>query len=614
MRHPDDFDAFYTDARERLLLQTYSLTGDLPASRAAVRDAFIGAWHHWRKVSRLDDPEAWVRPQAWAHAQRRHTTRLLHRDKSLDDDGRATLEALGKLSQQHRRILLLNQLVGLTHEEVGREVGVRPEVAERDLRAAQIKVADRRGILASEVPTLFVPLQRVVDDVTWPRASVIRRTGTARRRTHTLVGIAVATVALIASGAVVVQGNGVRPSLAEERLTGSDAPSAGVAESAPMIDAERLLTAEQVARVDPSRTWRQPRTDDNTSGNGLVLPCQQQRFADPEGAAALFRRFPSQAPAKEPRTKVTQVAELSDDERSARNAFRTTVGWFGGCLDERVQVLATYDVPSVGDEASMLVVRAWGPPTSTITVGVARTGRLTTSVVEQVGGDRAPDLASMSSLLAASVNAMCGADGTATCAAPPRPAAVPPVPVGQAPGMLAQVDLPPLPGIDQSWVGTDPARATDNVAATRCDETDFSKAPVRRGTTRDFLVPEARLADEFGLTETMGVLPSAEAARGFADQVRRKMSTCDDKDLGTDVSQIFQQLGKDRDTTVWRVATEVSDNRTVEFLMAIVRNQDAVAQIGFVPSGKVTLAAKDFTALAQRAGERLAELGRPGND
>ena len=62
MRHPDEFDAFYKDARTRLLLQTYALTGDLPASRAAVRDSFVVTWHHWRKVSRLDDPEAWARP------------------------------------------------------------------------------------------------------------------------------------------------------------------------------------------------------------------------------------------------------------------------------------------------------------------------------------------------------------------------------------------------------------------------------------------------------------------------------------------------------------------------------------------------------------------------
>ena len=64
MRDPEAFDAFYAEARGRLLLQTYALTGDLPASRDAVRSAFVAAWHHWKKVSRHGDPEAWVRPEA----------------------------------------------------------------------------------------------------------------------------------------------------------------------------------------------------------------------------------------------------------------------------------------------------------------------------------------------------------------------------------------------------------------------------------------------------------------------------------------------------------------------------------------------------------------------
>ena len=89
MKRADEFDAFYKDARSRLLLQTYALTGDLPAARSAVRDSFIVAWHHWRKVSRQDDPEVWVRPYAWTHAQRRHTARIWHRDKSLDPEPEA---------------------------------------------------------------------------------------------------------------------------------------------------------------------------------------------------------------------------------------------------------------------------------------------------------------------------------------------------------------------------------------------------------------------------------------------------------------------------------------------------------------------------------------------
>ncbi len=64
MRDPEEFDAFYKDARDRLLVQTFALTGDVRASRSAVRDTFVVAWHHWRKVSRDGDPESWARPHA----------------------------------------------------------------------------------------------------------------------------------------------------------------------------------------------------------------------------------------------------------------------------------------------------------------------------------------------------------------------------------------------------------------------------------------------------------------------------------------------------------------------------------------------------------------------
>ena len=81
-----------------------------PPSRSAVRDAFVAAWHHWRKVSRLEDPESWVRPQAWQHAQRRHTARIWHRDKSLDAELTRHPRRAGEASLTQRKVLLLTQL------------------------------------------------------------------------------------------------------------------------------------------------------------------------------------------------------------------------------------------------------------------------------------------------------------------------------------------------------------------------------------------------------------------------------------------------------------------------------------------------------------------------
>lgn len=152
MRDPEDFDAFYRDAGERLLVQTYALTGDLSAARSAVRDSFIVAWHHWRKVSRLDDPETSVRAHAWRHAQRRHTARLWHKESGVDPEVKATLDALATLTITQRETLLLAQLAGVTRPQMAREVGLPLEDAERQLRAATSQLALALDIAPSEIP------------------------------------------------------------------------------------------------------------------------------------------------------------------------------------------------------------------------------------------------------------------------------------------------------------------------------------------------------------------------------------------------------------------------------------------------------------------------------
>src|SRR5215217_6079115 len=110
MRSPETFDAYYVETRTRLLHEAYALTGDAPASRAAVRDAFVVTWHHWRKVGALDDRDGYVRPLAFRRARRKHTARIWHRDKSLAPEARTTLDALSKLTPRQREVLVLNGL------------------------------------------------------------------------------------------------------------------------------------------------------------------------------------------------------------------------------------------------------------------------------------------------------------------------------------------------------------------------------------------------------------------------------------------------------------------------------------------------------------------------
>ncbi|MEJ7833125.1 MAG: hypothetical protein WKF79_09435 [Nocardioides sp.] len=622
MRDPDEFDAFYKSARERLLLQTYALTGDLSASRAAVRDAFVVAWHHWRKISRLSDPETpedWVRPQAWRHAQRRHSARLWHRDKGLDTEARATLDALAKLPVTQRRALLLTQLAAVSMPQMAREIGLPLEDAERELQSGASQFALARDVPTSSVRSQLESLTPVVAaGACWPRATIIRRAGAARRRTHTTIGAAAAVAALLVSGALVTDAAGVRPSLDRREpaaAAGSPAPPVFDGPEEVALDQQAMLGTAQVRELVGRRGWRVTSTSDNAEGEELVFPCQQERYADPRGSAALLRTL--EAPATKQGSKVSaiQSVETSASPRAARRAFETSLSWYAGCQVERVQLLKTHRVDAAGDRAVLLELRAWDAPVSTMTVGIARTGVYTTTTMTIVENDQPANAPALMRVLGGAVSNLCTLPDSGGCATSPRLTKTPPQPVGVAPAMLSAIDLPPVARVAEPWGGTEPRQARDNLAATRCDDASFAgpfdEAKIRSNLTRSFVIPGAKLPDTFGLTQSIGSLPPRQA-RAFVEDVRGKLARCPDQDLGTEVEQIAERDVKDADTSisVWRLRTELSDERSLSYSMAILRRGNAVAQIGFIPADEVTMPDDAFVALAYRALNRLVEMPR----
>jgi DNA-directed RNA polymerase specialized sigma24 family protein len=634
MRDPDTFDAFYRDARERLLAQTFALTGDLAASRRAVRDAFVVAWHHWRKLSQHDDPESVVRPRAWRLAQRRHTARVWYRDKDISPEVRATLDALGKLSVQQRRALVLTQLSAVSMPQMAREVGVPLEVAERELQHATDQLALQLGVQTPALRTRFDDVAgSVAGTVRWPRATIVRRAGAARRRTHTGVGVVGAVAALVVSGSLVTNAAGVRPTLDRPDLpdglagapgasatAGPDDAAAGVTEPPPptLTDATMLTASQLGARYD--RTWSVARTDINDEGTGLVLPCQLERYADPRGAAAMVRTFDSEPPRRgggdAGPTRAVQLTEASSSLTRAKRTFRTTTSWFGDCRDERVQLLATGEPRQVGDQAVQVVLRSYARPQRTYVVGVARTGVYTTTTVLAADVTDDPGVTgrrAAARLLSGAVDRLCSLPDAGACGdGEASIAARPPLPAGVAPAMLSEIDLPPVPGVAESWVGTEPRTPLTNDAASSCDSTsfrgEFDGAAFTNNATRTFVIPEADLSTEFGLTETVGSLPGGRAA-ALVEEVRRALGRCDD--LSTDVTQVARADGRDTSLTAWRIELEVTDNRTVTFLMSVVRDGTSVAQLGLLPDTPDDLGTEAFVALSQRALERLGRLPGP---
>jgi DNA-directed RNA polymerase specialized sigma24 family protein len=605
------FESFYRDVRDRLLLQTYALTGDLHASEKAVRDALIVAWHHWGKVSRLDDPEDWVRPLAWTRALRRSSARWWSRQKGITQEAKETLDSLAKLSTLQRKVLLLTHLTALPLDGMARELGATRTTVERELQNATSLFAMHRDAASTSIRELLEGLDDDAETVRWPRPSILMRAGSARRRSHTTVGAAAAVAALFVSGALVTDAAGVRPGLETKGITEGQKASPREHEKPPPdpLPAEALLSTEQVSTAFPGH-WNEGRTSRNTAGDGLVFTCQGGRYADSAGVAALVRMF--RAEPRKGSVTVGQAVEASTDEAAATQTFETTESWYAGCTTPSVQLLATYTVSGAGDDATLFVLRGWDEPVTTQIVGVARTGSLTTTTVHKATSRAEPNLKSSAQLLADAVQNLCSLPDGGACASRARAHASAPLAAGAEPSMLSEADLPPVREIVGPWVGTDPVKATDNVAATRCEDADFSTAEFSQSMTRSFLIPSApELPAEFGLTQTVGALPEASAEKFVAD-VRRKLAACPDEDLGTEVARLLEETKGERELTVWRLSVEISQDRSVRFLMAIIRNGTAVSQVTFVPSGEVTMASEAFIKLGMRAQARLAELGPPG--
>lgn len=621
MEREESFDAFYRATRSAMLHQAFALTGDLAAAQAAVRDAYVAAWHHWRKVERLPDRAAWVRPRAWNLAQRRHAGRIWHRNKGLSPEHRAVLEGLMKLPSSQRRILLLVQLAAVPMDQSARELGVTREVAERTLQSATANLSMHLDIDSAGLRIALLGLEQAVGDVTLPRASIVRRAGRKRRQGHTLVGVVAATVVAIASGAVAYQppSDGIDPSTPTAAGTSSQqaAASAPAGDDVPveriepmseaqLPTAQNLLDADQIRRLGMSSRWRIERTHANTSGDGINTVCQQARFADPDGLAALVRTFEATGKA---RRRAVQTVEVSASPAQAKAGFATTLGWYAGCQVGRLQLLHAYEVDDIGDQASVLTMREWRRPVTTYSVAVARIGAVTTSTVSRTVGAAPPPVAQVVQSLADSVAMLCGRSGSTGCAKKPTFRAVPPPPSGEERGVLAVPDLPPVGDIDKPWVATD-ADPVPNPSMTTCDRARFGRVGARSLRARVYLVPQAHLPSRFGISETYGVFPTKQRARRFLADVRASVARCEDRDLATSVDAAHH--GRvDRSGAqwwIWSLHTEVTRRMTVEFHVGFVRTGRTVAQVTFVPAPRDDVTPARFRELVIRAGDRLLEL------
>lgn len=600
MRVDDDtsFGDLYLATRGRLLLQCLALTGDLGASRDAVRDAFVAARHHWRKVARLEDPEEWIRTRAWSIAQRRSAAHLLHREKGLEPEQEAVLAALASLPDQQRKTLLLTHLATLSMPEIGRELGTTLAATEDNLQHATTAFALALDTDSATVRARLETLAPIVASPGLPRVTTIRRAGVRRRRWFT-VGSAIIALALLVAAGWFVTGRGGNGTV----LTAGEKQ----AHQHPVRPA-MLLRPTQLTPIAHSASWTVTETGTNTTGTGIHTLCQQSRFADDRGVGAWVRTLHGDGT---PARDLVEAVEVSASPGAAIATYDTTLGWYAGCSHAGVQLVQAYKVTGLGGQAAALRLSIPGSRPGSYLVVVTRSSELTLSTVLRTDGRRADDIRALTTVASSALHDVCRASAAGHCGSsvPTVAKTLPPL-SGETRGMLAAVDLPPVARIDLPWVGTDPVHGGPNLAATTCDEADFARAG--SPMSRTYLIPQAHLPTRFGITETQGRFASVKAARAFLDTVRHKMATCPKRQLGSHVTHAFRQAhGPQRSTyDGWRLTTEINAHKqTVSYWMGVAQVGRYVAQVGFAPTGKDDLGRAAFEALVARARDRLFELG-----
>ncbi len=596
MSDSPDFEQLHRDSHQRLVLQAIALTGDPSAATAGVRDAFIAASRSWDRVSRLANPEEWIRSRAWSMAHRRHLARPWHRDQEITTDQATVLRGLQQLPDNQRRSLILHHLVGLPLRDISRELGTTEAQSAQLLNEANTAYVRTVDVTSTGILDSLMRLEQLASGVPGPDPAQLRQIGQRHRIAYIAVGSIAALAVFLGAGFLV--------------STGHAGPVLGSPDDARPVTQSMLLSEQQLSPLAGPQPWTITSTGDNTKGSGLNSICQAERFADSAGLGTFVRKF--EFPGVPLRTLV-QTVEISKDPARAKKAYETTLQWFAGCSAPRVRLQQAWQVSGLGDRAELL---SFVVPEESglrhLMVGLTQNHSLTVSTVEEtINADSAsPELTTQ--ILTQAAKRLCRSSASANkCTFTPTIQVANPPSSGETPGTLSVVDLPTISNLAHPWMGSDLLPGEPNVASTPCDNTSFTGSGAKKANTRGYLVPQSGLPARFGITETVAEYPDQAATRRVFNQVTAKMAACATDLLGTKVSQakVQKQTPTSKNYGLWRVESQINDKQeTVQWWMGIIRVGNYLAQISFAPVAPHDLTQAQFSNLVERAGERLDEV------
>lgn len=129
-----DFTEFYAATSRAATAAVYAMVGDWHEAQEAVQEAYARALGRWSRVSRYDDPLAWVRTVAYriAVSRWRKARRLVFvspRDTDFPvpgplEDHVALVTGLQRLPAAQREALVLHYLVDLPIAQIAAQLGV----------------------------------------------------------------------------------------------------------------------------------------------------------------------------------------------------------------------------------------------------------------------------------------------------------------------------------------------------------------------------------------------------------------------------------------------------------------------------------------------------------
>lgn len=603
MTRVDEFNSFYAATAEQTLRVMYASTGDRQVALESTVSAYRHAWRDWSKV-RGSDPLGYVRGEAWRSVGLSRGTHPL-RKRHEDDSDTALLDALLDLPVDERRLVVLMTLGDIDLDDAAREVGVTAEEGIEGATNALAALEQSLGQGIEQLESRLQALGSVTSGLELPEARLLR---TRARRSERRNAVALVAVAVLA----VVLGGFTATDAADPMARNVDVPQREkLSAESPMqtldareVDEDDLLTSEQVSRLNPTATWSVSGTDTNPDNREPYSTCPIDRFANPDPERVFVRTYTTGGQSGE---RVAEAIEVSRSRKAATAAYRTLVSWYADCTHPRVQLLDSYTVDRPFGDFTILRLRSYRDPEKTFTVGLSSSGTVTSVVVHEVMGAKAPAIETFAQTLNDAVLRVC-IDSGGTCTTDLQVQRTVPPATSTAPAFLGIVDLPPVGAVDKVWAGTPPTVAKDDPAATPCEVRKSSRKSGKVVGSRVFLIPEAKeqLPAQFAVSQTLVRLSDEKAARRLVDDSEDLMDACARDNLAATISQAGKARTDDQRQRTWRMVFEVSKKQKVQYRTGLVQRGRYVSQVTLTSSRDVDIPRPVFEALIERAGQRLA--------